>query len=148
MRQAVDSNFDLSGMRGDALGELFQGKKFPKPLKTSHNILYSLRRFIDTNREALALSLGYRVASESVINTKKRFIVELSTRQQWDNADTTRCGLTIRLKLYKIFIGVLGVWGALGRLLASSRRILRIAQVRAFALEKPPTRIPKKPQFI
>ena len=67
------SNFDLSvrGDAGDALGELFQRKKFPNPLKTSHNILYSLRRFIDINREALASPSGYRVASESVINTRK-----------------------------------------------------------------------------
>ena len=62
---------DKLGFSGDALGELFQRKKFPKPLKTSHNILCSLRQFIDTNREALALPLGYRVASESVINTRK-----------------------------------------------------------------------------
>ena len=63
--------FWFIGEAGDALGELFQGKKFPKPLKTPHNILYSLRRFIDTNREALALPLGYRVASKTVINTRK-----------------------------------------------------------------------------
>jgi hypothetical protein len=63
--EKIFSNFDLSGTRGDARGELFQGKKFPTPLKTPINILYKLRRFTELYRVAPASSHCYRVASSS-----------------------------------------------------------------------------------